>query len=228
MLNNIPPKRADNKVLIKPSTSKEINALNFAVHLNSETPDFSALKYAISAITPRANNEAAVAIFNYALNLSWHFPALLPLLEKIDARSNAYNVDATHDKSKKIITINSLYSRPDGMCRALYYLKLINREPSSNLIMKAVNSEYYAVITILCKFNRSIALARIYALRVINNATLYEPDQNWLLLYELFLHDHIDAPYPDESTFALLKKYACPFYILLINQAAQNNFAKFF
>ena len=97
------------------------------------------------------------------------------------------------------------------MCWALYYLKQLNREPGNNQITEVINSEDCAAITMLCKFNNSIALAKEYALRVINNATLYELDQNWLLLYELFLHDHIDDPYPTESTFALLKKYDVSF-----------------
>ena len=211
LLNNALPKRTDNEGLLTLNTSEAINFLDFAVRLNNETPDGSVLRYAISAIAPRANNEAAVAIFNYTLNLSWHFPALLPLLEKIDARSDEYDVDATHDKLNKIITINALHRRSDGMCWALYYLKQLNREPGNNQITEVINSEDCAAITMLCKFNNSIALAKEYALRVINNATLYELDQNWLLLYELFLHDHIDDPYPTESTFALLKKYDVSF-----------------
>lgn len=210
-LNNALPKRTDNEGMLTLSTSEAINFLDFAVRLNNETPDGSVLRYAISAIAPRANNGTAVAVFNYALNLSWHFPALLPLLEKIDARSDAYDIDATHDKLNKIIAINALHRRSDGMCWALYYLKQLNREPGGNQITEVINSKDCAAITMLCQFNSSVALAKEYALRIIKDATLYELDQNWLLLYELFLHDHIDDPYPTESTFALLKKYDVSF-----------------
>lgn len=210
-LNNALPKRTDNEGILTLSTSEAINFLDFAVRLNKETPDGSVLRYALSAIAPRASNETAVAVFNYALNLSWHFPALLPLLEKIDARSDAYDIDATHDKLNKIITINALHRRSDGMCWALYYLKQLNREPGGNQITEVINSKDCAAITMLCKFNSSMALVKEYALRIINDATLYELDQNWLLLYELFLHDHIDDPYPNESTFAILKKYDVSF-----------------
>lgn len=210
-LNNALPKRTDNEGMLTLSTSEAINFLDFAVRLNNETPDGSVLRYAISAIAPRANNGTAVAVFNYALNLSWHFPALLPLLEKIDARSDAYDIDATHDKLNKIIAINALHRRSDGMCWALYYLKQLNREPGGNQITEVINSKDCAAITMLCQFNSSVALAKEYALRIINDATLYELDQNWLLLYELFLHDHIDDPYPTESAFALLKKYDVSF-----------------
>lgn len=210
-LNNALPKRTDNEGMLTLSTSEAINFLDFAVRLNNETPDGSVLRYAISAIAPRANNGTAVAVFNYALNLSWHFPALLPLLEKIDARSDAYDIDATHDKLNKIIAINALHRRSDGMCWALYYLKQLNREPGGNQITEVINSKDCAAITMLCQFKSSVALAKEYALRIINDATLYELDQNWLLLYELFLHNHIDDPYPTESTFALLKKYDVSF-----------------
>lgn len=212
LLNNALPKRTDSEGILTLSTSEAINFLDFAVHLNKETPDGSVLRYAIGAIASRGTSDAAIAIFNYTLNLAWHFPALLPLLEKIDARSDAYDVDATHDKLNKIITINALHRRSDGMCWALYYLKQLNREPGEDEIKEVIKSKDCAAITMLCKFDNSIALAKDYALRVIENATLYELDQNWLLLYELFLHNHINNPYQTESTFDVLKKYDVSFF----------------
>lgn len=212
MLNNALPKRTDSEGILTLSTSEAINFLDFAVHLNKETPDGSVLRYAIGAIASRGTSDVAIAIFNYTLNLAWHFPALLPLLEKIDARSDAYDVDVTHEKLNKIITINALHRRSDGMCWALYYLKQLNREPGEDEIKEVIKSKDCAAITMLCKFNNSIALAKEYALRVIEKATLYELDQNWLLLYELFLHNHINNPYQAESTFDILKKYDVSFF----------------
>ncbi|WLP07916.1 hypothetical protein [Pseudomonas putida] len=169
------------------------------------------LRYAISTIAPRAIDETAVAVFNYTLNLAWHFPALLPLLEKIDARSDQYDVDATQEKLNKIITANALHRRSDGMCWALYYIKQLSREPGEEQIKQVLNSKDCAAITMLCKFNNSIGQAKEHALGIISNATLYELDQNWLLLYELFLHNHIDNPYQTENTFDILKKYDVAF-----------------
>lgn len=63
----------------------------------------------------------------------------------------------------------------------------------------------------LCKFNSSITSAKEYALQIIRNAVPYELDQNWLLLYELFLNNHIDNPYLTEDTFLILKKYEVSF-----------------
>jgi hypothetical protein len=207
LLNNALPKRTDSDGVLELSTSEAINFLDFAVRLNKDTPDGSVLRYAISAIAPRAKGDTATAVFNYALNLAWHFPALLPLLEKIDARSDQYDVDATIEKLNKIISINALHRRSDGMCWALYYLKQLNSKPGDNQIKEVIQSKDCTAITMLCKFNSSIALAKEYALKIIKNAVLYELDQNWLLLYELFLHNHIENPYPTEDTFVILKKY---------------------
>ncbi|MEN2396972.1 antiviral reverse transcriptase Drt4 [Pseudomonas halotolerans] len=212
LLNNALPKRTDSEGVLALNTSEAINFLDFAVRLNKETPDGSVLRYAIGAIACRGTGDAAIAIFNYALNLAWHFPALLPLLEKIDARSEAYDVDATHEKLNTIITVNALHRRSDGMCWALYYLNQLNREPGEDQIKEVINSKDCAAITMLCKFNKSITFAKEYALSVIDNATLYELDQNWLLLYELFLHNHIDNPYTTEGTFDILKKHDVSFF----------------
>ncbi|WP_060495558.1 antiviral reverse transcriptase Drt4 [Pseudomonas sp. GTC 16482] len=211
ILNNALPKRTSSDGALSLSTSEAINFLDFAVRLNKETPDGSVLRYAISTIAPRAIDETAVAVFNYTLNLAWHFPALLPLLEKIDARSDQYDVDATQEKLNKIITANALHRRSDGMCWALYYIKQLSREPGEEQIKQVLNSKDCAAITMLCKFNNSIGQAKEHALGIISNATLYELDQNWLLLYELFLHNHIDNPYQTENTFDILKKYDVAF-----------------
>ncbi|VVM99550.1 hypothetical protein PS631_03273 [Pseudomonas fluorescens] len=211
LLNNALPKRTDSDGALELNTSEAINYLDFAVRLNKETPDGSVLRYAISAIAPRAKEAAAIAIFNYTLNLAWHFPALLPLLEKIDARSEHYDIDATHEKLNKIISINALHRRSDGMCWALYYLKQLNREPGEDQAKEVIKSKDCAAITMLCKFNSSFNLAKNYALEVVTNAALYELDKNWLLLYELYIHNHIENPYPTEDTFVILKKYDVSF-----------------
>lgn len=207
LLNNALPQRTDSDGALTLSTREAINFLDFAVRLNKETPDGSVLRYAIGAIAPRAKEHTAVAIFNYALNLAWHFPALLPLLEKIDARCDQYDPDETHKKINKIITINALHRRSDGMCWALYYLKQLNREPGNDQIQQVIESQDCAAITMLCKFNNSITPAKEYAERLVKDATLYELDQNWLLLYELYLHNKIDDPYPGEETFSILKQH---------------------
>ncbi|MFF7107269.1 antiviral reverse transcriptase Drt4 [Pseudomonas sichuanensis] len=211
LLNNALPKRTNSDGALTLSTSEAINFLDYAVRLNKETPDGSVLRYAVSTIAPRATDDTATAVLNYTLNLAWHFPALLPLLEKIDARSDQYDIDATHEKLNKIITINALHRRSDGMCWALYYLKQLSREPGNDQIKQVLESKDCAAITMLCKFNNSIASAKEYAQGIIDNATLYELDQNWLLLYELFLSNHIDTPYKTENTFEILKKYDVAF-----------------
>jgi len=206
-LNNALPQRTDGEGILTLSTNEAINFLDFAVRLNKETPDGSVLRYAIGAIAHRATDETAVALFNYTLNLSWHFPALLPLLERIDARSEHYDVEATTKKLNSIISINATHRRSDGMCWALYYLKQLNGEPTAHSIKEIIDSKDCAAITMLCKFKNSADAAVKYALTLTENSTLYELDQNWLLLYQLFLQDLIPNPYSNEDCFELLKKY---------------------
>lgn len=211
LLNNSVPSRTNSEGVLTLSTAEAINFLDYAVRLNKETPDGSVLKYAINSIAHRASDITAVAIFNYTLNLSWHYPALLPLLEKIDARSEYYDYDATGEKLNKIISINAMHRRSDGMCWALYYLKQLGLEPGELQVSQIIESKDCAAIAMLCKFTSSLPSARDYAAMITNNAHLYELDQNWLLLYELFLQDLIENPYPSEATFEILKRHNVSF-----------------
>ena len=50
-----------------------------------------------------------------------------------------------------------------------------------------------------------------FANELVQSSTLYELDQYWILLYQLFFHDRIGNPYEDEPTFEILKKYDVQF-----------------
>jgi len=210
-LNNAVPCRTDPNGALTLSTHEAINFLDYAVHLNRTEPDGSVLKLAAGMICHRAKNDAAATLFQYILNLSFHYPILLPFLEKIDAQSDHYDKEALIDKLNKILEINALHRRSDGMCWSLYYLKQLNSHPTPENIKAVIQTSDATAITLLSTFETGIDEVVAYASQLTENGTLYELDQNWILLYQLFFHGRIGNPYKEEATFETLKKYDVQF-----------------
>lgn len=210
-LNNAIPWKTDSNGALTLLTHEAISFLDYAVHLNRAEPDGSVLKLAASLICYRVQGDTAATVFQYILNLSWHYPILLPLLEKIDVASDYYAQDAVVKKLNKIIEINALHRRSDGMCWALYYLKQLNSQPSPESIEAVIQTADATAITLLSGFEAGLEASVVYATQVIENSTLYELDQSWILLYQLFFHGRIGNPYVDDRTFDILKEYDVQF-----------------
>ncbi|MDI7500057.1 antiviral reverse transcriptase Drt4 [Cronobacter dublinensis] len=188
-----------------------INFLDFAVHLNKAEPDGSVLKLAAGLICSMAHGDTAAIIFQYILNLSWHYPILLPLLEKIDATSDSYDKESVVLKLNSILQINTTYRRSDGMCWALYYLRQLSAQPTPENVKLVIETCDASAIALLSNFDTGEEAAVTYANKLIENGGLYEFDQYWILLYQLFFHEKISNPYTAEATFEILKKYDVQF-----------------
>lgn len=210
-VTNALPNRTDSNGMLTLSTHEAINFLDFAINLNKSVQDGSVLKLAAGLIAHRAQGDTAATVFQYVLNLSWHFPILLPILEKIDATSEYYNKDDVTEKLNKILAVNALHRRSDGMCWALYYLKQLNTRPTPENVVNIIESADTVAITLLSSFENGEAAAIGYAMHIIGNSTLYELDQNWILLYQLYYAGKIETPYKDEPVFEVLKKYDVQF-----------------
>lgn len=210
-LNNAAPRRTDSSGALSLFAHEAINFLDYAVGLNRAEPDGSVLKFAAGIICHRAQGDTAATVFQYILNLSWHYPILLPLLEKIDATSDCYIKDAVVEKLNKILQVNALHRRSDGMCWALYYLKQLNSQPVPISIDAVIETADATAITLLSSFEAGAEAAVAYANQVIESSTLYELDKNWILLYQLFFHGKIENPYTEDPTFEILKKYDVQF-----------------
>ncbi|WP_297843112.1 antiviral reverse transcriptase Drt4 [Pseudomonas sp.] len=210
-LTNATPWRTDSNGTLTLLTHEAINFLDYAVHLNKAEPDGSVLKLAAGLICHRAQGDTAATVFQYILSLSWHYPILLPLLEKIDATSDYYDKEAVAKKLNGILETNALHRRSDGMCWALYYLKQLNSQPTPKNIELVIQTADATAIALLSSFDAGVEAALTYANQVIENCTLYELDQSWILLYQLFFHEKIDNPYADDPTFEILKKHDVQF-----------------
>lgn len=206
-LRNSLPKKEGSDGILNLSSHEAISFLDYAVHLNNAEPDGSVLKFAASLICERVQDDAAITVFQYILNLSWYYPILLMLLEKIDVSSEVYSSGNVIKKLNDILAINSSLRRSDGMCWALYFLKKIDSQPTKENIKGIIETEDVVALTLLSSFDDCVDTVCRYAKDLIKQASLYDLDKNWLLLYQLFLQEKIENPYPGELTFDVLKKY---------------------
>lgn len=193
------------------STGDAFEFLDHAVRLNNETPDGSVVKFAVAAISSRLKDRTAANVFQYVLNLAWHYPILLPYLEQIDARSDRYDREHLVEKLNRIIDVNVSHRRSDGICWGLYYFGKLQAVPSASVIAGIIESRDCVAIAMLCNFKETIAQVTEYAKELVAGS-LYVKDQNWLLLYQLFRMGEIANPYPEEATFELLKNYEVDFF----------------
>ncbi len=210
-LANATPWRTDSNGALTLFTHEAINFLDYAVHLNKDVPDGSVLKLAAGLICHRAQGDTAATVFQYILSLSWHYPILLPLLEKIDATSDYYDKETVIAKLNEILKTNAIHRRSDGMCWALYYLNQLSSDPNDENVGLVIQTSDATAIALLSIFETATDAVVAHARQIIENCTLYELDQNWILLYQLFLQEKIENPYADDPTFEILKKHDVQF-----------------
>lgn len=212
LMNAAPPLLCDDGQLAFMSTGDAFQFLDHAVRLNNETPDGSVIKFAVATISGRLKDRAAADVFQYVLNLSWHYPVLLPSLEQIDARAEYYDQEQLVEKLNGIISVNVSHRRSDGICWALYYLERLKAVPSEISIAGIIDSRDCVAMTMLCNFEVAVDRVTEYARGLVVNDQLYIKDQYWFLLYQLYRVGKIADPYVDEGTFELLKKYDVDFF----------------
>lgn len=203
LLNAAPPALQTADAL---STKDAFRFLDYAVKLNKETPDGSVLKFAITMIAGHVKDAAAADVLRYVINLCWYFPVLLPLLENIDARSTYYDKSIIGAQINEIIYLSAKYRRSDGICWGLYYLERLGIDPTEGSITAIFDTNDCIALTLLSRFINAMDRVIAHA-NLIAQQHAYHKDQNWLLLYQLFLANKINNPYAGEECFEILKKY---------------------
>jgi hypothetical protein len=185
-------------------TSEVIQYLDYAVRLNSMTPDGSVLKYAVSSVVGHLDDWVVEPIFAYVLNLSWHYPVLIPYLDLI-----VKGVDVDMSKYEKyfndLIVENARSRRSDGMAWPLYYLIKYGLAVSEEAAEEVVRSEDCVALVCLFKLQPDNELLKKFADQLFGESE-YVLDQYWLLLYQMFLAGAIKSPYED-NVFDLMRNY---------------------
>ena len=101
-----------------------VTYLNFAVKVAKQSPDGSVLKYALKSLLRRDFEfMAEIDVLRYALNLSFHQPVLLPLLEKLFDANLMFPGSRYGEELQRLALENALFRRLDGLAWSLYYLE---------------------------------------------------------------------------------------------------------
>ena len=207
----LPPLLRDDGKIAFLNTRDAFQFLDHAVRLNNITPDGSVLKFSVAALSRRLKDKTAAEVFQYVLNLAWHYPILLPYLEQIDAHADYYNKENLIEKLNEIIYTNALQHRSDGMCWALYYLERLEAQPSERAIDEIIDSKDCVALAMLSRFETATPKIVDYANTLLGGSR-YAIDENWFLFYQLYFTDKIKDPYENEETFKILKQYKVDFF----------------
>ncbi len=195
-----------------------INYLDFALRLSRQTPDGSVLKYSLKALLSTVldsrfdvDGEVVDIVLHYALNLSFHQPVLLPLLERLFDEALSVGGDFRHkDELQALLCEHVRLRHSDAISWILYFSVKYGVPIRDCCACRIVELQDCIPMLLLSQSgdesheNRVIEFAR-----GLEKSNLYGLDQQWLLLYELVFDERMENPYRKkdscETTFDIMK-----------------------
>ena len=193
-----------------------VNYLNLAVRLAQQSPDGSVLKYALKTLLARKLGFMAdVDVLRYALNLAFHQPVLLPLLEKLFESTISLGMFFYAEELKQLALEHARMRRSDAVSWALYFHNRFGVSVDDACADEVVASRDCIPLLLLylsgeAKHQKCV----VDFAKGLDATDLYELDQYWLLLYQLFFDKVIETPYGDEDAFEALVAEGVSFVIL--------------
>ena len=190
------------------SVQHAVEYVNLAVRLDKQWPNGSVLKYALKALSrQRLDYRAMSKVLQYAVNLSFHQPVLLPLLEGLfDAVSSHGNFEYCNEL-QQLLYEHSRFNRSDAVSWALYLCSKHEVAIQDKCAEQIIRSGDCIPILFLYLFGTSEQQAKVvsFATNGLDRSDLYELDRYWLLLYQLFLDGKIANPYDRDDTFDVMR-----------------------
>lgn len=211
----------------KVSAYAATNYLESAINLAHEAPDGSVLKYAIKSLMGamrlkkgrklrirarsggnqgRAGNHPIAITVRYALNLAFHQPVLLPLLEQlIDASVVLAGRFRYGDEIQALMCEHTHLRHSDAISWLLYLSMKYGVEIKDCCAAKISKSgDCIPLLLLYLSQKQDHKNMVVDHAEQLDKSDLYELDRYWLLLYQLFLEKMIANPYKDK-TFEIMK-----------------------
>lgn len=197
----------------------EVNAhnaasfLDFAIELAKSEPDGSVLKYAVKPLVRKKLDFAADwYVLPQVLSLSFHQPVLLPLLASLLEKTLLPPPFRYSEELHTLAIENARFRRSDGMCWTLYLLNKYEVKIKDELADQVKESKDCLGLILLYLSGQPEHQKRVVDFaKSLDPADLYDLDQYWMLLYQLFLDGRIGNPYSDEEAFPVLKEEGVSF-----------------
>ncbi|EGR1837127.1 antiviral reverse transcriptase Drt4 [Vibrio cholerae] len=180
--------------------------LDYAVELQEKNPSGSILKYTIKSLINKANNQAKLSLLEYVSNLTMHYPILLPLLAKLLPYATKKQGDKYYQSL--IFTLNECIKNKnsDGMVWCLFYIrKYYDSGVGNELAERIIATQDCMAILTLYLFDSHKNKVEKFAKEVSARA-LFDIDQYWILLYQLYFDRRIENPYKSHEKYLYLAK----------------------
>ncbi|MFA0612209.1 MULTISPECIES: antiviral reverse transcriptase Drt4 [Vibrio] len=185
------------------TASEAITFINHALTINKQTPDGSVLKYAIQLIVNFLDEQAPATVYSSVLNLSWHYPILIPYLDVLIDASRIDKRDLDSHMNALIIE-NSKHRRSDGICWPLHIMRKLEIAPADKTIDAIIETEDCVALTILNSMLIGNKQIIDFAKNIIESGDNYLIDTYWLLLYQLFRDGDVKNAYGNIKIFNTL------------------------
>ncbi|MED5524325.1 MAG: antiviral reverse transcriptase Drt4 [Pseudomonadota bacterium] len=172
-----------------------ITYINKAIMLNNTTPDGSVLKYAFMLILEHVDEFSKFFVLEKLINLSWHYPVLIPLLDKF-LDDSEIPIKLISHKLNHLIIENSEKRRSDGVAWPLHIFlknKLVCSEEAAEKVLEFGDCVSVTLLLEMKVFDEEI----VKFSEMIVAGDDYGKDCYWLLLYQMFRKQLINDPYKD-------------------------------
>jgi hypothetical protein len=185
-------------------SSQVSNILDIAVNIQKDNPEGSVLKYAASSIVPKLNEHSSIEFLRYIIKLCFHYPVLIPTLN--NPLNIVYTNGSANFQNELFFLLDSSikYGRSDAITWLLYYLKVHGSVLPDKIANNIIKMGDCLAIVLLTEHSAHQKKVVDFA-KQLNKKDLYELDNYWLLLYQLYLKGKIRNPYANDDVFKVLK-----------------------
>jgi hypothetical protein len=183
-----------------------IKMLDYALDLQEKNAGGSILKFTLKSLINKATPKAKIALLDYSVNLTMHYPILLPLIGDLLSVAPRKPNDSYY--KSLIFTLNEciINKNSDGMVWCLFYIaKYYSATLNDEVAEKIINTGDVIAITTLYLFKIHQQKVVVFCESIIQ-MSLFDIDQYWLLLYQVFFDKKIENPYKDLNKYLPLAK----------------------
>lgn len=180
--------------------TKLIRFLDYAVKQQMKTPDGSILKYATMSIINHLDKSNVIIILKYLLNLCIKYPILIPFINFIFNKYKVELDDSYHNQFIDILNEHAINKRSDAIVWSLFYIQQLGitiPKESAKLVLETNDCLSILYLYLSNQFIDEV----VQFCEDLNKCDLYQLDQYWILLYQLFIEDKISNPYDNENAY---------------------------
>lgn len=180
--------------------------LDYSVDLQGKNSGGSILKYTIKSLVNKASPSGKKVLLEYTANLSMHYPVLLPLLIQLFPVVCCKAGDKYYQSLLSALKECTINKCSDGIVWCLYYIKkYYNSELPEAMAKEIIVTGDCLSITMLTLYQKHEVKVIDFAKEVMSKS-LFEIDQYWILLYQLYFNKQIDNPYKEPEKYHNLAK----------------------